>query len=46
MKKLVTLFNTREKTVIGILSGTSVDAVDVVLIKISGKGDHYSNKIN
>lgn len=38
MKKFVRLFSKREKTVIGVLSGTSVDAVDVVLVKIYGSG--------
>ncbi|HMS65601.1 MAG TPA: anhydro-N-acetylmuramic acid kinase [Ignavibacteria bacterium] len=38
MDKIVNLINKKSRTVIGILSGTSVDAVDVVLIKVTGKG--------
>lgn len=38
MKKFVRLFSKRDKTVIGVLSGTSVDAVDVVLVKIHDSG--------
>ena len=37
-KKLSRLVNKRTKTVIGLLSGTSVDAVDAVLLHISGNG--------
>ncbi len=35
---LVELINKKERKVIGILSGTSVDAVDIVLLKIKGNG--------
>ena len=35
---LVELINKKERKVIGVLSGTSVDAVDVVLINIKGTG--------
>ena len=37
MKKFLNLVNKTKRVVIGILSGTSVDGVDVVLLKISGK---------
>lgn len=42
-KKLSGLLNKRTKTVIGLLSGTSVDAVDAILLQISGSG--LSSKI-
>ncbi|MEO8446730.1 MAG: anhydro-N-acetylmuramic acid kinase, partial [bacterium] len=38
MKNYLSRYNKRYKLVIGVLSGTSVDAVDVALIKISGYG--------
>ncbi|MEO8514932.1 MAG: anhydro-N-acetylmuramic acid kinase [Ignavibacteria bacterium] len=37
-KKLSGLLNKRTKNVIGLLSGTSVDAVDAILLQISGFG--------
>ncbi len=38
MKKFLSLLNKKDRIVIGALSGTSVDAVDVVLLKIIGNG--------
>lgn len=38
MKKFLSLFNKKSRNVIGVLSGTSVDGVDTVLLKIRGNG--------
>lgn len=38
MDKFANLIKKNQRNVIGVLSGTSVDAVDVVLIRIKGKG--------
>ncbi len=38
MKKFLSLFNKKSRIVIGVLSGTSVDGVDSVLLKIRGNG--------
>ena len=38
MDSLIDLIKKKEKKVIGLLSGTSVDAVDAVLINISNSG--------
>lgn len=38
--KLACIISKRQKVIIGILSGTSVDAVDAVLVKISGSGEN------
>lgn len=39
MKKYIDLINKEKKLIIGALSGTSVDAVDVVLAEIKGNGE-------
>lgn len=44
-KKLSALINKKSRTVIGLLSGTSVDGVDTVLLKISGSGLNTKLKI-
>ena len=44
MDSLIDLITKKEKKVIGLLSGTSVDAVDAVLVKISNSG--LETKIN
>jgi anhydro-N-acetylmuramic acid kinase len=38
MKKVIDLINKEKKLIIGALSGTSVDAVDVVLAEVNGSG--------
>ncbi|HMQ67782.1 MAG TPA: anhydro-N-acetylmuramic acid kinase [Ignavibacteria bacterium] len=45
MKKFVNLVNKTGRVVIGVLSGTSVDGVDVVLLKISGKSSDSKIKV-
>lgn len=37
-RKLAELLNKKNRTVIGLLSGTSVDGIDAVLMKVSGSG--------
>lgn len=44
MKKVIDLINKEKKLIIGALSGTSVDAVDVVLAEIKGNGE--STEVN
>lgn len=43
--KLSRLLNKRTKIVIGLLSGTSVDAVDAILLQISGNGVNSKIKV-
>lgn len=45
MNKLQRLFSKKKRTVIGLLSGTSVDAADAVLLQISGSGKNSKVKI-
>jgi len=45
MKKFLSLYRKKSRIVIGILSGTSVDAVDLVLVKINGSGKSTSVKV-
>ncbi|MFZ4592549.1 MAG: anhydro-N-acetylmuramic acid kinase, partial [Ignavibacteria bacterium] len=45
MTNLHKILNKSERLVIGVLSGTSVDAVDIVLIKFKGKGENVSLKV-
>lgn len=44
-KTLLKILNKKTRTVIGLLSGTSVDAIDAVLLKISGNGLNTKMKI-
>lgn len=45
MKKTVNIDGGKSKKAIGVLSGTSVDAVDVVLTRISGAGNSLDVKV-
>ena len=45
MNNFETLIRKNLRTVIGVLSGTSVDAVDIVLVKIKGKGKSSEIKV-
>lgn len=45
MNNFETLISKKSRTVIGVLSGTSVDAVDLVLVKIKGKGKSSEIKV-
>ncbi|MCX6158414.1 MAG: anhydro-N-acetylmuramic acid kinase [Ignavibacteriae bacterium] len=45
MTNLHKILNKSERLVIGVLSGTSVDAVDIALIKFKGKGENVSLKV-
>ena len=45
MNNFETLIRKHTRTVIGVLSGTSVDAVDIVLVKIKGKGKSSEIKV-
>ena len=45
MTNLHKILNKSERLVIGVLSGTSVDAVDIALIKFKGKGNNVSLKV-
>ena len=45
MNTFLSLLNKKDRTIIGVLSGTSVDAVDVVLVSIKGNGLNTKIKV-
>ena len=45
MTNLHKILNKSERLILGVLSGTSVDAVDIVLVKFKGKGENVSLKV-
>lgn len=45
MTKFQKILNKSERLVLGVLSGTSVDAVDIALVKIKGKGTDVAIKV-
>lgn len=45
MKRFQKILNKSERKVLGVLSGTSVDAVDIVLLKIKGGGSNLKLKV-
>jgi len=45
MNNFQKILNKTERLVLGVLSGTSVDAVDIALIKIKGKGSNVSVRV-
>ena len=38
MKELIRLMNKRRRRVVGVMSGTSLDGVDIVLVGLRGSG--------
>lgn len=45
MKKILNILNKSERLILGVLSGTSVDAVDIALVKFNGKGGDVKFKV-
>jgi len=45
MNNIQKILNKSERLVLGVLSGTSVDAVDIALVKIKGKGSNVTVKV-
>ena len=45
MNKFLKILNKSERLILGVLSGTSVDAVDIALVKFKGKGGDLKFKV-
>lgn len=40
MKKLIEILGKKERHILGVMSGTSLDGIDIALVKLSGSGRH------